>query len=361
MKNTYKYIVVFILLLANITSFSQKDSTKKERNYAIMPIISYNRSFGMQFGAMQNFYFNINKQDTISPSSVLGLFATVFTNKTMFVSMFNKSYFNENKWRTMTALGYGNIQFQTYISLENVSPVYAGNSELFIDYRTQVLYAYFEGMHKLFGKLYGGLRFVYSGIKTEFETLLPDEKLSLLGLGIAMEYDKRNSVFYPTTGFNFKLQTYSFSEKMASSETYNVLTMQLNKYFKVNTKAVFVLRLYSDMAFSPEEVPFNGKSVVGRDDIRGYTKGQYRANQIYDTQIEYRQFFTEKIGMVAFGGLAVATDDIKGTNNSGLLPAVGIGFRYKIIESKNINTGIDIAVGKEDWGIYFRIGEAFLR
>ncbi len=32
-----------------------------------------------------------------------------------------------------------------------------------------------------------------------------------------------------------------------------------------------------------------------------------------------------------------------------------------MIPSRNINVGIDGALGKEDWGIYFRIGEAFTK
>jgi len=44
---------------------------------------------------------------------------------------------------------------------------------------------------------------------------------------------------------------------------------------------------------------------------------------------------------------------------SGLLPGAGAGIRFMAIESEKINIGIDVAVGKDDWGLYFRIGEAF--
>jgi hypothetical protein len=65
--------------------------------------------------------------------------------------------------------------------------------------------------------------------------------------------------------------------------------------------------------------------------------------------------------MVAFGGAAIATDDFSGTNYSGLLPAAGVGIRFKFIPERNIKIGVDIAAGKDDWGLYFRIGEAFTR
>ena len=39
----------------------------------------------------------------------------------------------------------------------------------------------------------------------------------------------------------------------------------------------------------------------------------------------------------------------------------GLGFRYLMLPEERINIGIDAAFGKEDWGGYFRIGEAFGR
>jgi hypothetical protein len=42
-----------------------------------------------------------------------------------------------------------------------------------------------------------------------------------------------------------------------------------------------------------------------------------------------------------------------------ILPGAGIGFRYMMIPEIRANVGVDIAVGREDWGLYFRIAEAF--
>jgi outer membrane translocation and assembly module TamA len=110
-----------------------------------------------------------------------------------------------------------------------------------------------------------------------------------------------------------------------------------------------------------DDVPFSGKNVIGRDDLRGYTNGKHRANQVYDIQSEYRWNFYKKWGMVAFTGLALATDNWKGDNYSGVLPSAGAGLRYKVIPKRGINIGLEAAVGKEDWGVYFRIGETFTR
>ncbi len=62
---------------------------------------------------------------------------------------------------------------------------------------------------------------------------------------------------------------------------------------------------------------------------------------------------------VAFGAVAAAVDDPSEITWSGLLPGVGVGVRYMAVPSEQINVGIDVAFGIEDWGIYFRIGEVF--
>jgi hypothetical protein len=44
---------------------------------------------------------------------------------------------------------------------------------------------------------------------------------------------------------------------------------------------------------------------------------------------------------------------------SSLLPSVGTGIRYLMIKDEGINAGVDVAFGKGDVGLYFRITEAF--
>ena len=63
--------------------------------------------------------------------------------------------------------------------------------------------------------------------------------------------------------------------------------------------------------------------------------------------------------MVGFLGVATAVDSPSEIAFNDLLPGVGFGIRYMMIPSEKINVGIDVAFGKNDWGVYFRIGEAF--
>jgi outer membrane protein assembly factor BamA len=335
----------------------------KRVNTAAIPIVTYNRSFGMQFGAMVNLYYDLNKRDTVSPASSTSFFGSIFTNKTFFTGLFNRFHFGEDRWRLKSAIGYGNIRFQTFVEYpEGLPQVWAADSSgLFIDYSTQLAFIYGEISRQVAGDLYMGVRLTYSYVNTEFEAaLVPDEVLNLFGMGLVLEYDHRDNVFSPTKGFHARARNFSFYKKLGSSNTYHRVNFEANKYFQLGERSTLLARLYGAFTVG-DSIPFNGKNVVGRDDLRGYTDGRYRANQVYDLQSEYRRTLRGRWGMVAFAGVALATDDRHGNNYSGLLPAAGAGLRFKMIPSRNINIGIDGALGKNDWGIYFRIGEAFTK
>jgi len=360
-------IIILLFSLLNLV-FSQKkqvrnDSIKKKIDFAVIPMVSYNNSFGGQIGFMSNGFFDINKEDTISPTSMVGIFGSYFTNSTFFFGVVSKNYFAEDKWRTRTVLAYGNIEFQTYVDV----PGYIGETEdgtVIIDYNTKVPFIYLSGMREIFNKIYGGVQVSYSQSKTEFNSDgipvdIPTETEHLFGFGLDSEFDSRDNIMNPHTGMNAILQTTSYLEALGSSSEYHRIKAAFNKFFKFNTKSILVARLYA--VASVGDVPFSGQNIVSRDDMRGYSKGEYRANQVYNIQTEYRWNFYNKWGVVFFGGLGLATDDFQGNNYSGILPSIGTGIRFKAIVSRNINIGIDVAKGKNDWGLYFRIGEAFGR
>jgi hemolysin activation/secretion protein len=116
------------------------------------------------------------------------------------------------------------------------------------------------------------------------------------------------------------------------------------------------------MEIATGNVPFQAQAIVGRDDIRGYSQGQFSGNQVYALQSEYRWMFNNsRFGMVGFAGVATAVQSISDIFKSELLPGVGAGIRYRLIPALKINIGVDAGVGKGDYSITFRIGEAFAR
>ena len=59
------------------------------------------------------------------------------------------------------------------------------------------------------------------------------------------------------------------------------------------------------------------QTYIGQDDIRGYSKGEYRGDQVYTAQVELRQNISNKFGMVGFLGAGVAVDQFSDISNMG--------------------------------------------
>jgi outer membrane protein assembly factor BamA len=334
-------------------STSAEPPESRKAKLAAMPIVNYDPSLGWNFAAMAMLFFPVSAQDTISPLSMAGGIAGITSNKTWYASAFSKLYLKEDNWRILAALGHASLNFQFYQDI----PDYGG---AFIGYNTVYSFGYLEVQRRVFKDWYLGAKFMLLKTKTAFdiENLPQDDQFSNQNnIGVVVSHDSRDYVYYPTTGLYANLKTGHFREFLGSDHDFDNFKIDVNEFFKLRPNKILVARLSAQI--STGDVPFEGQNVVGREDIRGYTDGKHRADQVYALQAEYRWRFYKRWGMVGFGGVATAVDRISDVTWSGLLPAIGTGIRFMAIESEQINVGIDVAVGKGDWGIYFRIGEVF--
>ena len=327
-----------------------KDSTatkKHKVDFAGIPIISYNGSYGTIVGANTMFFFNMDKKDTISPASLAGLGGGYSENRSWFGAAFAHMYLKEDTWRVTAAAGLGDINFQYYESFNE-----GGDGE-FVDYNSVNRFALFKVMRRVFPHFYGGGVVKLQHSKTVFE-MESDSTVTVdaNGFGISLLYDTRNNVYYTTSGWKASLSYLSNIKWMGSDEQFHSVRGYANYYFRINKEAILASR--ASMFICLGNVPFSAQHAVGGKDIRGYTDGKYRGDQVYSAQTEYRWTFYKRWGAVGFFGLAFTEKP-----SSILLPGGGAGIRFLAIPSRNINIGIDGAIGNGDAGIYFRIGEAF--
>lgn len=377
-KHIFSNIIYLAILFISIDTYAQEEKKKSEENKeeknfktVMIPTISYNNSFKTSFGLMASGFYKINRKDTISPLSTSMIIGSYSTNNTWFAVQVNKFYFKEDKYRSKVVGGTGGINFQTFLDwgtiLDNIPPNVLPpvlpplpDDGVFIDYNTSMYFIFSDFMINVYDRLYIGANIVYTQSTTTFEVpTTPVDTQRLFGFGFSSEYDKRDNQMQPITGFNGKLNTTSFLKSLGSTSNYTNITLEYNKFFQQGKRNTLLVRVYGQAAVG--DVPFAGQNIVGRDDLRGYSNGKYRANQVYDVQSEYRHWFAKKWGYVAFAGLATAINNPNEISISNTLPAAGAGIRFMAIPKNRITVGMDVAAGKDDWGIYFRIGEAFGR
>jgi hypothetical protein len=358
MNRCIKIGLVIILLSKLITVRCQEINVPenlppkvKRTSLSFIPVISYNRSYGVSGGLLMNAFTNFKTGDTLTPPSMTAIGVGYTQNKSWGAVGFQRLFLNRDKLRIFWALGLGKSNFQFFQELDET-----GNG-LFINYETHVQFFSTTVTWNVFNRVYTGIKYQYSKSVTEFDVQgQPDQIAKLSGFGIPVTFDSRNYVYNPSKGIFINFAYNNNAKWLGSDFAFSSLSLNANFYKIVNSKTVLAFRFFNYTGLGT--VPFVGQKVVGGKDLRGYTNGEYRSNAVAAIQSEYRLNFYKKWGAVAFGGIANAFKS-NGNPASGLLPAAGAGLRFAVIPARKINAGVDVAFGKNDWGIYFRIGEAF--
>ena len=350
---------LFLILVTLITALSAQAQLEEKKDnptndnkidFAPIPYVSYNRTYDFIFGAVPMIMYKLNARDTISPSSLSGAIGIYTTNKSWFSAVFSKFYLNEDKWRITVGAGLGTMNSQFLQS---------GAMHQFINFQTGADFFKLEVKRRLLEDIYGGVNYLYTNFNNEYDFETPvEEEVELQGLGLVFIWDKRDDVYYPRSGHKLLSTFTAYPKFMGNTEVSNQLTLQYNWYIpKRDNKDVWSFRAYS--GFGLGDVAFNNLLVFGGTDLRGYSQGEYRGKQLLAAQTEYRYQLGKKMGLVAFAGLGSVFGSNVESNDGTVLPSIGIGYRYLAFSKQKMNVGLDLAVGKDDWGVYFRIGEAF--
>jgi len=188
----------------------------------------------------------------------------------------------------------------------------------------------------------------------------PDQMNSTLSaIGPAFTYDTTDSHTQPRRGVEVDA-TWTFGlDWLGNSFDHDKLSVEGHAYFSLSDRTV--LAASAQFCSSDGDVPYYNLCLFGASaDLRGYETGRYRDRASWAVQGELRHQFRPRWGGVAFfglGGIAPSAGELVDEGN--LLPAGGIGVRYRPFKSNDVQLRVDFALGKNDHGLYVGIGEAF--
>ncbi|MEN2283555.1 BamA/TamA family outer membrane protein [Algoriphagus sp. SE2] len=343
--------LAFQVLGQNNTLTSDTSLVEKKVDFTVMPYLSYNRNLDFLVGAIPMMMYKMDKNDLISPKSLSGLSAVYTTNGSYFLAFFNKLYLKEDSWRVQFFALNGEQNSQFFMD-DFESPG-------FYDYGTKTTMVNAGVQRKIIPKLFVGISYTYAHYNTKYEDdVRPNSITETNGLQLNGLYDTRDEVYYPMTGKKVRLRWITFPEWFGNEAGANKILSEYNKYLPMRDKTD-VLALRFSGKFGLGNIAFEQQVSIGGNDIRGYSEGKYRGDGLLAFQGEYRFNFNEKMGMVGFAGMATIYGSDTENFDWGVYPGAGIGYRYRAFKTVKFNIGFDAAVGKDDWGIYFRIGEAF--
>ena len=212
------------------------------------------------------------------------------------------------------------------------------------------------------------------GIQYKFESLniLEVEENSLLSsgqitgseggklsaLGLILNWDSRDNIFFPRSGNSFQLTTNFFLPGLGSDFKFTSIKLDLRKYFPLFKSDVLAFQLIlQSVSGSPT---FRHMAEIGGENImRGYYGGRYRDKSMWVFQAEYRMKVWKIFGVVAFAGLAEVGNKLGHLGFKNLKYSVGLGLRILVVPKEGTNIRLDYGFGKGTSGFYIMANEAF--
>ncbi len=215
--------------------------------------------------------------------------------------------------------------------------------------------------------LYVGLRYVFDDF--DFTKRNPDGQLvenivigsnggRVSGGGLVVNYDTRNSLFFPTRGWVIEGQLHTEGAYTGSDFKYQKLTVDASRYYTVGKNSV--LAFNGVVSLAAGDVPFHQMPVIGgTKKMRGYFEGTYRDENLLMLQTEYRFPLFWRVGGVVFGGLGEVSDRPGSWTLDHVRYNFGAGARFTLDRAQRINMRLDYGIGYRSTGFYLTIGEAF--
>jgi len=355
--------VVFCSTLLTQTLSAQNAAPKNPNRFKIigLPVFFFtpDTKFGGGAGGLSTFNF---PKDTLGARRSSVTVGAVYTQLNQLLLYFPFQLFPNNQHYWVSGeVGYYRYLFNYFGTGNGFSPDFIEKYD-----------ATFPRIRLNFSKkispgLYAGLRYAYDdftftridlGGELDRNTVVGANGGRISGVGAGINYDTRNSLFFPTRGWLLDASIYGESRVTGSQFSYRRFSADASHYWEIGKKGVFALNGVSVFSFG--EVPFHQMPVIGGTKrLRGYFEGKYRDNHLLVLQAEYRQPLFWRLGAVVFGGVGLVSDRFENFALRHTRPHAGTGLRFTIDKAQKINIRADYGWGYQSSGFYLTFGEAF--
>lgn len=367
MKNSLFIFLIFCCFISNPAQSKTETRKEKQRKndsknsgFIFIPALYYTPETKIAGGVSVIYYYrNSGSLNATRPSTIQPTF--IYTQKNQIISSLSTDlYFKEETYRFT-----GNVTFKKFP--DKFYGIGSGTPKsLEEDFTPRTFELLAQLQKKIRPGLSVGLLYEFSHIKiTEIETngllaqgnILGAERARVSGVGLVVNFDTRDNIFYPTSGSYHQFTASFFGSALGGNFQFNRYSVDLRKYFPLAGN-VFAGQLY--MNFLDGSPPFQILSQLGGEKImRGYYQGRYRDKHILVLQTEYRMKIWRRFGLAGFVGLGDVADELNRFDLGNFNLSIGLGLRYLYSRAEGINVRIDIGFSGGTPGPYITINEAF--
>lgn len=338
----------------------EKDTAElKNYSLAAFPFVFFLPETSFGFGGLGSYTFRFKDEPKESVSSQVQVgIAYTLRNQFLFFLPFQLRWKNDN-YRTEGELGYYRYIYD-FFGLGNDADgdeIYSANFS-----RVRI-----NAVKKVSNNIYGGVRYWfddYKIVERDPNGLLENEQITgsqggyMSGAGLIFIYDSRDQPFASEKGLYTEYVMFRSGERFGSDFEFSKIYLDVRYFYKNKWDHVLAFNSYTELTGG--DAPFNQLSLLGGPKrLRGYIEGRFRENHMQVIQAEYRAHLFWRLGIVAFGGVGAVENRIVDFDADDIRYTVGAGLRFRLTKEEKVNLRIDAGVGKDTFGFYVTIGEAF--
>jgi hypothetical protein len=187
--------------------------------------------------------------------------------------------------------------------------------------------------------------------------LYGENKTTVIGSGIHLLWDTRDSDTFSSKGNFFEALAYVYDDALGSDCDFSQVNLDYRHFYEIAPR--HVLGLQGLMVWSDGDVPFQMQPTLGTDSLMRGFKKRYRDDNCLVFQGEYRFPISRRFSGTVFAGVGEVFSKENDLRFDELMYSGGMGLRFTLIEKAKLNLRLDIAVGESDKQLFIGYGEAF--
>lgn len=330
---------------------------ERKFDYSFVVTPSWSREGSVGLGGMAAALYRLDRTDSALAPSDMSLSANASLKGFFYVGIIGNTYFKGRHSRLKYELSFS----QRKVNFWGIGYDFCAAHPAINYTRWRVKAdAFYDYM--VYPGLYVGaaLNLGYnSAVKIDDVSYLGGQKRSyfLTGAGLSLQYDTRNSITYPTKGWNVLFRQMIYPGFLGNAQrTLWRSTLTVDYYQKLWRGAVLAFDLFGEI--NSRNMPWVLREEAGGSyRLRGYYTGRYMDNNLVSLQMEIRQKLFWRVGIAAFVGCGSVFPSFKEWKWNHLLPSGGLGLRFEF--KHNLNLRIDYGFGKGTSGFVLGLGESF--
>jgi hypothetical protein len=329
----------------------------------VAPIPFKNSQIGWGLVLMVGAIHRFDADTTLKPSTgAIGGFYT--ENKSWGLMAMEMARLSGDSWRLRGFFSHMDVRYDFFGIGED-----AGDAGVSVPVGQKMDFGVGTALRRIAPGLYVGTGLLWMQTTLRLRDDLPpeipplDEDLSqtdLLALGLQAEYDTRDDDYWPTHGSLAMLKGWFFTDELGASRQFQRAMAAWSWYTRLRGERLLLATNVNMAAASDDAPSYLLPSVgAGRFGLRGYTQGRYRDQVVTTVQGELRWHSAGRLGAVGFFGFGQVAPDFGGLGDASLLPAGGLGLRFKLTRNFPMHMRFDYAWSEKENLFYFSVAEAF--